>query len=237
MPNPESSKTVISESLLEIRYKPNSKIIDRRGTWAELISNHMNLDEWRVDTNRIDIHDKANLNRAFVAFRNAGFITRNVPTPNFFPDQAVKLFRYLFSMEGFGKSIIIERFGLRQRFASTFHGSFEDLRDRYSTRFLALTDAAKEAINAEIVDIGGPLNFRDRHGHFNTMSGPMRSSQLQEFFPEEEEYPEVSFYFDIDYWLRPNKETPENDVIKWIKTFAQEGWARHERVRDFILER
>ncbi len=47
---------------LEVRYKPNPKILDYRGTWAELISNHMNLSEWKIIENRIDIYDKEKKN-------------------------------------------------------------------------------------------------------------------------------------------------------------------------------
>jgi hypothetical protein len=132
--------------------------------------------------------------------------------------------------------LFVERFGLRHRFASSFAGSFESLRERYYTHYLTLTEAARQAISAELTDIGGPLNFKDKHGNFNTMSGPMRADQLKEFFARESEYPEVSLYFDIDYWLKPNKEVSGDDILRMIKTLSQEGWTRHDRIRSLVLE-
>ncbi len=54
----QSKNDVISEAVFEIRFKPNPKVLDFRGVWAEQISKHMNLSEWRIDTNLIEIHDK-----------------------------------------------------------------------------------------------------------------------------------------------------------------------------------
>jgi hypothetical protein len=48
----------LNEHVLEVRYKPNPKVLDYRGTWAESISDHMKLPEWRIVENRIDIYDK-----------------------------------------------------------------------------------------------------------------------------------------------------------------------------------
>jgi hypothetical protein len=50
-------KVALSENILEIRYKPNSKILDHRGTWAEIISKDLTLTEWLIVGNRFDVHD------------------------------------------------------------------------------------------------------------------------------------------------------------------------------------
>ena len=232
----EPSKIMASECILEVRYRPNPKVLDFRGSWAELISEHMKLPEWRIQENRIDIYDKSETDRAFIAYRNAGFIRRNTPTSNYFPEQSSKLFHFLFSLEGFGNSLFVQRFGLRQRFCSSFNGTFEELRERYATRYLVMPDAAKKAIEGDLTDIGGPLNFCDKHGNFKTMSGPMRADQIKEFIGFEANYPDVGLYFDIDYWIKPDADIPEEKVIKLIRNFAGEGWDKHERVRVLLLE-
>ena len=93
----------LNEHVLEVRYKPNPKVLDYRGAWAESISDHMNLPEWRIVENRIDIYDKKNKDHAFVGFRNAGFVAHDTPTKNYFSDKAVKFLKHLFSFEGFEK--------------------------------------------------------------------------------------------------------------------------------------
>ena len=77
----------INELLLEIRYSPNAKILDYRGTWAETVSKHMELSEWQIQENRFDVYDKQDTKRFFVSYRNAGGLIRNSTTRNYFSDQ------------------------------------------------------------------------------------------------------------------------------------------------------
>ncbi len=229
----------ISEHILEIRYKANPKILDYRGTWAELISKYMDLAHWQIIENRIDIFDLERKNRAFVGFKNSGFITRNSPTADYFPNQARKLFSYLFDeLKGFDKKPFIERIGVRSKIVTSFPESFEVLVKRYNSRYLQLTPEAESIINAELVDIGGPLNFKDSYGNFNTMSGPMPKQQMGGFFRsnDKDNFPDVGLYVDIDYWQKPQKEIPHKEILKLIRTLAEQAQRRHEQVRNLILE-
>ena len=237
MANAKTSSSV-SEHILEIRYKANPKVLDYRGTWAELISEEMNLAHWRIIENRIDIFDLERENRAFVGFKNAGLVVRNSPTANYFPDKARKLFRFLFTLEGFDKTPFVTRIGVRSRVVTPFSGSFDNLLTRFSSRYLGLTPDAKKALNAELVDIGGPLNFKDKHGTFNTSSGPMPKSQISKVFEFEDEdnLPDVGLYIDIDYWLKPEKTVADKRILELIRTFTEQAWRRHSQIRDLILE-
>lgn len=228
---------VISEHLVEIRYRANPKILDYRGTWAELISQHMGFSDWGIIENRIDIFSKEKNMHAFVGFKNAGFVVIDSPTANYFPDQAIKLLKFVFGLDGFRDPIHIERIGVRQKFCTPFSGKFEDLCGKYSKNYLVITDSGKKAIgeDAKLIDIGGPLNFVDGIGNFNTMSGPMAKKQIEFFFKKHEEFPELGLFFDIDYWGKPDKEMSGKDVVGIIKTYAETAWLRHERVRDLIM--
>lgn len=228
---------IISEHTVEIRYKPNPKILDFRGTWAENISDHMGLPDWGIIENRIDIFSKAKNMHAFVGFRNAGFVTVDAPTSNYFPNQATKLFKYLFGLDGFGDPIFVERLGVRFKFCTNFDGKFEELCEKYSTSFLSITDKAKKALgeNVKLIDIGGPLNFVDGLGNFNTMSGPMAKAQTEQFFKKHDEYPEVGLFFDIDYWRKPEKELGGKEVVATLKSFAEAAWQRHEAIKTLVL--
>jgi hypothetical protein len=150
----------INDHTFEIRYKPNPKVLDYRGSWAEAISDHMKLPDWRILENRIDIYDEKVGERAFVGFRNAGFVTRNTPTKNYFPEKTIKFFRYVLNLDGFGKSLFVERIGVRSRFCRKYEGAFEELREKYTTKYLSLTETAKKIIDAKLVDIGGPRKAR-----------------------------------------------------------------------------
>jgi hypothetical protein len=227
--------SLINEHVLEIRYKANPKILDFRGAWAEGISNHMDLKHWRILENRVDVFNDNSSLHAFVGFKSAGFVAQDTDTKDFFSNKAVKYFKYLFSLDGFGLDIYVRRIGVRARFAQEYKNSFEDLMTKYSQNYLRLTEEAKKAINAELVDIGGPLNFKDKEGNFNTMSGPMKSEQLQNLLDGREKLPEVSFYYDIDYWITPDKILNEREIIRTVKAFSLSTWERFSATSKIVL--
>lgn len=226
----------LNEVILEVRYKPNPRALDYRGAWAEAISSHMKLSEWRIVENRIDIHDSKNIERAFVGFKNAGYIIKDSPTKNYFPEKTSKFFKFLFSLKDFGKTLFVERLGLRTKFCKKYEGSFDELVDKYTTNFLSLSENAKSLIGAKLLDIGGPLNFVDKYGNFNTMSGPMVDKQMVQFFERSEGIPSVGLYMDIDYWLTPKTEMKEQEVLQNINQFAISAWDRIESISKLILE-
>lgn len=226
----------LHEHILEVRYMPNPKVLDYRGTWAEAISDYMKLPKWVIVNNRIDIYDEKNKDRAFVGFRNAGFVAHATPTKNYFPDKAIKFFKYLLTLEGFKKTPYVERIGVRSKFCEKYEGSFDELRDKYVSNYLSLTNKAKKIINSKIIDIGGPINFADKYGNFNTMSGPIIDKQMAQFFEITEGSPAVGLYFDIDYWILPKKEVDEQEILSYIKQFANSAWDRFDSISKLILE-
>lgn len=227
---------IFNKFIFEIRYKPNAKVLDYRGIWAERISSHMKLPEWRIVENRIDVFDKDAKNRAFVGFRNSGFTSNDVPTANYFPDQTVKFFKFVLEMEGFDAPIFVTRIGVRAKFYRSSNVNFNDLLERYSTRYLTLTDKAKEIMSADLIDIGGPVNFKDSHGNFNTMSGPMKEAQAKQYLERKDDLPEVGLYFDIDYWKKPEKKVENSKILQIISSFSKESWKKHEEIEKLVFE-
>ncbi|HEX9666350.1 MAG TPA: hypothetical protein VGA95_07285 [Thermodesulfobacteriota bacterium] len=225
----------INEHIFEIRYKPNAKILDHRGVWAESLSKHLELSEWLIVENRVDVHDKENKLRVFVGFSNAGCVCFTSPTATFFPDKVVKFFRFVLGFDGFINPLFVQRIGIRSKFCTSFGGSFDELRDRYASRYLVPTKELITAYEAKLIDIGGPLNFADKHGNFNTMSGPMPKDQIKEFFSQKTDFPEVGFYFDIDYWLKPNAVMEDKEIVNKISIFSREAWSKHEKIKTLIL--
>ena len=227
----------INEHVFEIRYKPNSKILDYRGTWAEMVSKHMQLSEWRILDNRIDIYDKVNKNHAFIGFSNSGFSCNDSSTKNYFYEQAIKLFSYISKFDGFDPEPFVERIGVRSKFCTAYEKGFDDLKNRFASKYLHLTPEAEKAINAKMVDIGAPLNFADGLGNFNTMAGPMEKRQMVQFITgrKESEMPEIGLYFDIDYFLKPNRNMKVDEINKAIRNFAESSWDKHEKVKSLIL--
>ena len=91
-------------------------------------------------------------------------------------------------------------------------------------------------LGAKLLDIGGNLNFVDKFGNFNTVSGPMAQEQMNQYFDWKEDLPVVGLYYDIDYWLKPRKELAEAETLRNISSFSKEAWSRHDQFRHLILE-
>jgi len=228
---------VINEHVFELRYKPNSKVLDYRGTWAELISEHMQLSQWRILENRIDVYDNINKNHAFVGFSSSGFLCHDTPTKNYFYDQAIKLFNFIAKLDGFEKEPFVERIGVRSKFCTPFEQGFEELKNRFASKYITLSTEAENALNAKLIDMGAPLNFVDKLGNFNTMAGPMEKAQIVQFFygKKETEVPEIGLFLDVDYFLKPKRKMNAGEITKSIKEFAESSWDKHEKIKKLIL--
>jgi hypothetical protein len=226
----------VSEHIFEIRYSPNSKILDLRGLWAELISKHLPLSEWKIIENRIDIFDKDDNNLAFVTYRNAGIKSYNPPTENYFLEKAVKFFKFLSDLEGFDKPLFVERLGVRAKFVSKYDNDFDSLVKLLTTKFINLTMKSKSAINADLINISTSLQLKDKVGNFNVMSGPIKNDQIKAFFNRDESlYPEVGLFYDIDYWSKPNQTMSTVDIIKAINNFYSAILDRHKEMINLVF--
>jgi hypothetical protein len=232
-----TSAITANELTFELRFDPNPKMLDNRGTWAEILARDLGLPEWRIVENRVDLFTTDKTRQAVVSFRNAGLQALDVPTREYFPDQVGKLMRKLFGFTAFGDRVQVIRIGSRCRFASPFNGTFDELAVRFATRYLSITEGARRAVgsDATLVDIGAPLNFKDRTGEFNTMSGPMKQEEFSRFFTKNEPFPEVGLFYDIDYYKKPNTMLGAREIDNLSFAFAGAAWDRHERVRDLIL--
>ncbi len=230
------SDSTLCEQILEVRYKPNSKVLDHRGTWAQEMAQAMTMEHWGITENRIDVFNEGRKRTGFVGFRNAGYTVKDAPTKNFFPEQALKLLKVMFNLPAFDQQLHVLRIGVRSRFCTSFPNAFEDLLKRYCQRYFLLTDRAKAALNssAKIVDVGISIYFEDDHGDFNTNSGPMRKEQVEHFFPEQDVSMDVGLYFDIDYWKQPNQPMGNRSISSLVSTYAELAWDRHEKIIELI---
>jgi hypothetical protein len=75
-----------NECIFEIRYKPNPKLLDRRGEWAESVSSHTKLEQWLIADNRIDIFNTEEITHMFLGYKNSGLTINDVPNKEYFPN-------------------------------------------------------------------------------------------------------------------------------------------------------
>jgi hypothetical protein len=233
MPNSHLHKS-LNEHTVEIRYTPNPAVLDLRGDLATSVKEHMSLTEWQIGENRVDVFSKDQTMRVFVSFRNMGAAIRNTPNKDFFSDQAIKFLRFAFERISI-HSPFTQRLGVKSRFATPSEMTFDALLKLYRERILKLTPEAETAFDAKLIDIGGSLDFSTPYGRINSGSGPMAKEQLRTFFDFAlAELPDVAFYEEYDYWIKPDKQVTLREVFDTVKLYASQNWERHERIQKLL---
>ena len=225
----------LNEHVFEVRYRPNARVIDNLGAWAHSLCLKLEMPAWRIQGIRIDVREEDGRNRVFIAAANCGCVCRDSEAKERFPERAISFFKCLDSFSAFDNPLFVLRIGVRSKFATRFDGTFDDLAGACATRYVNLSSAARSAIGGELVDIGAPLNFRDKLGYFNTSCGPMKPDQLKLYLPGRDEYPSISLFYDIDYWLEPREYLTHHEVTQRIGPMASAAWERHLRVQRLIL--
>ena len=64
----------------------------------------------------------------------------------------------------------------------------------------------------------------------------MPKKQLQEFFKDEDNLPDVGLYFEFDYWIRPNATLSDKEILTKTKLFSGEVWDLNEKLSSLVLK-
>lgn len=227
-----NSENVINEQILEIRFAPNPKILDYRGTFSEQIQALMGLVHWKIDTNRIDVYDDNETRRFFLSFRNFGTVIRNTDTRNYFSDQSIKFARFLIDKKEFG-SPIIDRVGVRSRFCIRYDSSYETLLEQFSSKLITFTPQFLTAIDGKIIDFNFPFIIKTSSGVINANIGPINNEQFKEQFPFSNIEIGQGIFIDVDYWDKP-KDIQKNNLIPKIKKYGDSNWEFAQNIINLI---
>lgn len=226
----------VSESVLEVRFKPDPRVLDRRGEWADVLSAKLGMSRWQIIENRLDLSSEKSKERAFLSFRNFGYIADDVRGPDAWRERASAVVHAIFRLSGFHSPLLIERIGVRGRFCMPFSGTFAELREAFSQSYVGPADPLMSALGegVRLEDVGAPLNFSDELGNFNTTCGPMGREQLGEFFKKRSDLPEVGLYYDIDYWQRSERAMDVHDLAKVVGQYSKAVWRRLGQVNTLV---
>ena len=70
-----SIKEKIAEYVVEIRFKPNARVLDKRGEIASNLLSKL-LNQWSISSNQILLSSKENLDtKAVFSFKNVSFVS------------------------------------------------------------------------------------------------------------------------------------------------------------------
>ena len=221
---------MISKHLVEIRFKPNSRFLDRRGELAESLSGDI-FDQWSISTSRIDFSSKGKENiGAFISFKNLGLFTNYPNTREFFSEKAKDFIRSAWTHFPADK---ITRIGIRSTYLIESK-DFKSVFDNYRTKFLALSDSDLKGFDGDLIDLGFPINFSSGEDFFNVNTGPMEKAQSKDLFWENLEHlPATGIYVDIDYF---KKEFSPHTTQKSVLDFVDKGIGKASKVSKLISD-
>lgn len=245
--NNGSGMPTLSEQVLEIRFRPNPEVLDHRGKWAQRLATELALQHWRIGKDRLDVFDRLDSERVFISHFNLGFTCRNAPTQNYFEEKANKFLRVFHELSPSPGTLFVNRIGVRLRACHEFSGEFAELVANFQERYAGLAKDVLPTLRATVEDVGFFINYHDRMGYFNTMTGPMKQEQLRNYFRQSPEvasannedsetpYPEVGVYVDIDYWKEPNANMSRHELTEMTRDFVGACWARQDQITSFIV--
>lgn len=235
--NRQAQLQVLSDFVVELRYRAIGRFLDRKGEWADQLSQKVSLPIWTIGGDILEVRSETPGDNAFLGLKRAGFHCMDVSAKDYFADRGSKFLRALFSLEGFPSDLQVERVGVRSRFFYGFGADFAELRKRYSQRYFSVPQTAMNLIGGEIVDIGGHLDFKDAIGNFNTMSGPMKAEQARELLGRSKDLviPPVGLFYDIDYWKQSIGRQSTDQLDVFLHQAATAAWERAERIRSLLF--
>lgn len=218
----------ITKQLCEIRFKPDPKILDKRGEITGALSD-LTFPNWKIANNRIDFGNDKDL------FASAFFSYRNLGTSSCFPHDA-KYFvdttkEFIKKSWVFFPSNNIVRVGIRSSVLVDLGKSFKDYFEVYKKNISGFTK--KNLFKAELVDVGLNLNFANGDEYFNITTGPMDREQAKMFFDgnSDEEIPETCVYIEVDYFKKDFKPSiKQKDIFKIL----DDGIAKSEEISSSI---
>lgn len=200
MPYDIAGKSIISEQVLEVRYKPAGRFMDIKGELADSLTNF--LPHWQIGVDNIILTDtlgKAKVESAFVGYKNAGYSSINPSTGNFFQDRCISFWK-AFDENGIFAIPAIQRVGLRSRIFIESKISREEadnlFMDKiYSSNINQLFTEDKHAIKFYIeLKVGGDKVVMQAYPFGKKNEGKIFSFVSDELFKS-------GLFIDIDYFI------------------------------------
>jgi hypothetical protein len=208
----------ITKHILEIRYKPDPRFLDKRGSVAAQIADQ-DFNQWNISNDRIDFNNTKHpeLSR-FFSIRNLGVTSVYPATTQTFLDTSEN---YIKSAWPCFPANTITRLGVRSFFL-TKEDDFTKAFYKYKKTFLKLEESQLAGFGADLVDIGLPLNFVDGDDIFNIMTGPMQKKQSIEIFTDSAF--DSGTYLEVDYFRTDiSPHITQRQVIDFVKKAVEKS--------------
>ncbi len=224
----------ITEYLVEVRFVPNSKVLDKRGDIASQVSLSTDFDHWNIGTNKISFTNskKEKIYSAF-GFKNLGVLSKYPNDQETFLNETKSFIKTCWNFYDSSQTI---RIGVKTKYLIEID-SFKKAFDAYRKKFLHINDKDIANFGGDLIDVGFPLNFADGENFFNVTTGPMQKKEFEQFIDVPEDVFDSGIYIDVDYFtteISPN--IRQKDLFEFIEKAVGKAETVSENIINLLSE-
>lgn len=221
----QAAITFVAEETMEVRYKPAGSFLNAVGELADFVEQRGLFPHWTIESNVVQFRDAEKQTKnlsAFISFRNAGFVSLDAPTANFFADKASSYLAQVCENPHF-KVPKIQRVGVRNRcFVKSDH-SFEQIDQRLFQ--VLFRDDFSSLFEAKRVDQSAIFEMTSGDTSIRLFIGPLRSNEAPKHFSfQSDHFASAGLIVDIDTFSLAER-TPTS-AIAFIRKNAPVAWDR-----------
>ena len=215
----------VAEEFTEIRYKPSGSFLDQIGQVADYIEGKGLFPHWEIDQHAIAFRDAAEgakKTSAFITYNNAGYISFDAPTQNFFYEKATSFWKILEQLSTF-KIPPIQRLGLRNKCFVKVSHSFETLEKKLFESLFALDITSK--IGGKRKDLQVVFDLVEGDKNIRLILGPLKPDEAKKHFRfESEHFSSAGLFIDLDIYKEGTAKN--SDVAPFIKDSSNSAWEK-----------
>jgi len=224
---------MLAEQVMEVRYLPSGSFLDVRGYVADYIRDSGFLPHWKIEANTVqfrDQPDKVLKEGAFAGYRNAGYLSYDPPTRNFFMDRGLLFWRTLEKNKHYPIPSI-ERFGARTKvFLPSLH-TFDQLNQ--SVFATIYTDKARDVFGVKETDVQFIVEGKEEDFEVRLFGGPIHKDEVNQHLPfESEEFAKPGLFLDIDFYRTTSLKS--EDIPRLLRSVIDLTWKKVESLAEVI---
>lgn len=214
------------QHILEVRLKRRYlKFLDKKGKLLTELLTALELDEFRIGIDRIELVTDDRRIMYFMSSGNFGLQIDNSETFDEFKNESQKLAVNIKKIKDFQPELL--RLGTKSSIYYHRKGcGFNEIKEMFERKLLPKVSELEKLLGGKQIDIGLPVHFSSDKANFNIVSGPMKKDQaINESFRKNESLykslPDSGLFFAIDlFQLAPtqiNYDELEDKIIENIE--------------------
>ena len=214
---PAAKRTLRS---IEIRFKPNARILDQRGFIAERLAEAMGFPDWRVNRNTAMTYNDNKSIEVAVSYGNAVLRVIDGTRPAF-DARLNHVIHFLTTLPNCENGVETLRVGARSMVAIPFDGSFEELRDKILSTYASPHETAQSRLRIgdryRFDDLAFTFHLTGTEENVHLSVGPMREEEFHAPFTWKEGFPDVGLFVDADAFTTPDSTLHSSRLRKEIE--------------------